>query len=88
MNPAEDLALSVVSLRKCVRLLEGVAVVYPDAEAQIVAMSMSEETPEGTRAMLKCLHALGTFALAQRRAEETVNVIADSLDNPVSRYVN
>ena len=89
MNAAEELAVAVVSLRETVRLLQNVAIVYPDAEAEVKAMSMAENTPEGVRAMLKVLLAMGTFALAQERAEQTLHVLAEAQQSAgTTRWVN
>lgn len=88
MTIAEDFALAVISLRETVRLLENVAAVYPDAEQALVNTSMAEAIDPGTRAMLKCLLALGTFALAQKRAEETINALADASAPSSSKWIN
>lgn len=89
MNVAEELALAATSFRETLRLLENVVTVHPEAETILAALSMSESTEPGVRALLKVLLAMGTFALGQERAERTIHALAKAQRTAASaRWVN
>ena len=89
MNPAEELALAATSFRETLRLLENVLAAHPESEEAVNALIMHESTEPGTRALLRVLLAMGTFALGQDRAERTIQALADAQQTAASaRWVN